>query len=118
MTLQHKDNPKSLKRYVLCAGCGACGPLKYGIDVANAAWSARVETHREQALEALAIALTRDNMAERARLRRWQLRLRWRHRPKRWRALADRLHYRMEFPSGSGAHGWTVPIAGPRGVLP
>lgn len=78
-------------------------------------------------LRALIADAEADLEAERAKLRRWQLRLRWRaeRNGKPLSHRLDRLTYRAwRYPFGGALLGcasgdsYYLPIAGPRGVLP
>ena len=99
------------------------GLRRIGVTVALWAAMARAERHARGQLRMwrnLAIDTGIDLAAERAKLRRWQLRLRWRRT--RHDIMRDRLAERAEWQS----YGYCVQsrdfsraqIAGPRGVLP
>lgn len=73
------------------------------------------QAERGEAFVRAILAVTRHELdAERARLRRWQLRLRWRAD---LRFDDDRLNARARVLHGRIMY-WSWPIAGPRGVLP
>ncbi len=90
-----------------------------------------VEVDMSAVWRAVALKFARDLEAERAKLRRWQLRLRWRAEHDPDAATRDRIINRADFfeadedgeegernPPGTCEYFDSLPIAGPRGVLP